>query len=108
MRAPRVRLPIEWVEVRLLRPRIPRRVTLRGMLIGVAVLALMSKSGVWLYRQWPGSYMLYIRIEGPGPGPHYSKLILFDTRNPAEAAAMQIMKADLTARRIDFEWGRNY
>jgi hypothetical protein len=54
MRLPRMRLTVEWVDVAMPRPRYPVRLTLRRMMVAVAIAALAAWMGrVSLHRyQW--------------------------------------------------------
>ena len=106
MRVPRVQVTVEWVRVPMPRLRDLARPSLKWMLAVVAVLAILSKGGVWLYREWPRPYMEYIRINGPSPGRSGDRRYWFDTRRPEEAAALARLKAQWRSSRVSHGWGK--
>jgi hypothetical protein len=106
MRLPRVRFTVEWVTVSRLSLR---SFTIERLMLAVVVLALMSKCGVWLYREWPRPYMQYIRVRAEPDvvtGKDKWEWHWFDMRRPEERVRFKRLKAELEASRRSHGGGK--
>lgn len=106
MRVPRLRITVEWVPVA--RPTL-RSFTIKRAMLAVVVLALLSKGGVWLYREWPRPYRQYIRIRTGADaitGETTWQWHWFDMRRPDDRARLGRLKAELQGSHKSWGWGR--
>lgn len=106
MMLPRVRFTVEWVTVS--RPSL-RSFTIKRLMFAIVVLALISKGGVWLYREWPRPYMRQIHFEVETDvvtGERKFERYWFDMRRPEERVRFERLKARLEASHKHWGWGR--